>query len=97
MNAGHLWPLNLAYRSNSLVQVKLWDEDAPDPNDLLGRVLIDGTAQQHASATFARDEAHYELGYAVRDLPVVGNPIDAAISRLREFACARLVAAPVQG
>src|SRR3712207_4325247 len=65
LQRGQTRDLNATYIFNNRVEVKLWDEDAPDPNDFLGSVTIDTSLQTSARALFTEDDARYELQYSV--------------------------------
>jgi len=68
LNDGQKWMLSQSYRFEDQVQVKLYDDDLgywPDEHDFLGDVLIDTTPVSHATATFTKDEAYYQLEYSV--------------------------------
>ncbi|MZD16951.1 MULTISPECIES: hypothetical protein [Streptomyces] len=45
------------------VNVELWEEDWPDPDDYLGTVTIPANATGARTGEFTRDEAHYTLHY----------------------------------
>ena len=68
LNDGQKWELSQSYRFEDQVQVKLYDDDLgywPDEHDFLGDVLIDTSPVSHATATFTKDEAYYQLEFSV--------------------------------
>lgn len=40
MNAGQRWQLGYSFPFDKKVVVKLWDEDSPDPDDLIGTLIV---------------------------------------------------------
>jgi hypothetical protein len=59
------WSLQQEFLFTRTVEVKLRDEDSPDPDDRLGWITIPAAPAQHATAGFSEDEASYTLSYSV--------------------------------
>ncbi len=83
MDDGEKWQLNRSYSFKEKVEVKLWDEDSPDPDDFLGSVVIDTSLGSGATASFTRDDANYKLWYSVVDIPDV-DPVQEAITKFEQ-------------
>lgn len=82
LNDGQGWPLNRSYTFNSQVEVKLWDEDSPDADDLLGKVTIGTALKSHETASFTGDDAHYKMWYSVVDVEEAeSDAVQKAIAR----------------
>lgn len=81
MNDGNKWTLNFSYKFKNKAEVKLFDEDWPDPDDKLGTLNLDLSLKNNATAFFKEDDADYILWYNVADVPDV-DPVEQA---LREF------------
>ena len=79
MNNGQRWALNQTYTYQTAAQVKLWDEDTPDEDDLLGTVNIGATAGA-ATGTFTGDGASYKLSYQVVATTATASADDAALA-----------------
>lgn len=71
MQEGQTWELNRQFHFNNTAEVKLWDEDSPDPDDFLGSTTIQTVARTNGSALFTHDEARYKLSYDVTFIPQV--------------------------
>lgn len=67
MSPGKIWNLDKQFSFTNEVVIALYDIDEPpfDPNDYLGRVIIENTPTSRGRAIFNRDGAHYELTYRV--------------------------------
>jgi hypothetical protein len=63
------WDMSRSFTFLNSVEVRLWDEDDPDPDDFLGSVMIDNNPKNDASASFTGDGANYELWYSVVSAP----------------------------
>lgn len=83
MNNGNMWQINRAYTFKDEVEVKLWDEDSPDADDLLGSVTITTSLQSNGTASFTQDGASYKLWYSVVDAPDV-NLVQEALTRFEK-------------
>ncbi|MBE9157631.1 hypothetical protein IQ265_12460 [Nodosilinea sp. LEGE 06152] len=83
LDNGQTWSLNQTYAFNSSVEIKLWDEDSPDADDLLGSVRITTGLTSGATAAFTRDGANYQLRYQVVDVPSV-DPVASAIAAFEQ-------------
>lgn len=69
MRRGQTWPLDQNFNFEKSITVRLWDEDSPDPDDLLGAVVL-GSPTASATATFTLDGADYTLSYrTTKSLP----------------------------
>jgi hypothetical protein len=85
MDEGDTWQLNRAYTFKDKVEVKLWDEDFPDADDLLGSAIIGNSLQGNGTASFTQDGANYKLWYSVVDAPDV-NLVQEALTRFETSA-----------
>ena len=83
MNNENMQQLNQAYTFKDKVEVKLWDEDSPDADDLLGSAIITNSLQSNATASFTQDDANYKLWYSVIDAPDV-NLVQEALTRFEK-------------
>ncbi|MBD0268444.1 MAG: hypothetical protein ICV77_09130 [Cyanobacteria bacterium Co-bin8] len=83
LNNGQTWALNQAFSFQNFVDIKLWDEDSPDADDLLGSVRITANPTPAATAAFTRDGANYQLRYQVAPAPST-SPVDAAIATFKQ-------------
>lgn len=83
LNNKQVWTLNRAYPFKDKVEIKLWDEDSPDADDFLGSVRIETGLTDHATASFTRDGANYQLAYRVIDVPDI-DPVQAAIEAFQQ-------------
>ena len=81
LNNGQKWDIGSSFNFNTQVEVKLWDEDWPDPDDFLGSVIIDTSLIDHATASFTQEGANYQLLYSVADVPIPVDPVTQAITR----------------
>jgi hypothetical protein len=62
MEVGDVWEIGKVYQFRTSLELKLWDYDWPDPNDLLGRQIITGNfVMENLSIAFGKDDADYEL------------------------------------
>jgi hypothetical protein len=78
--------INKTYTFKNSVEFKLWDEDWPDADDLLGTVTVNKFAQPSGRAGFTQDDASYSLLYKVEG-PSSGKetPQARADRLLKEF------------
>jgi hypothetical protein len=69
LNVGQFADLQLTRPIRGQALVDLFDEDWPDSDDFLGRIVINESeaGQPQHSQTFTLDEAHYTLHYKVRE------------------------------
>lgn len=81
LNNGQKWDIGSSFNFNNQVEVKLWDEDSPDPDDFLGSSSIDTSLVDHAIASFTKEGANYQLVYSVADVPIPVDPVTQAITR----------------
>jgi alkaline phosphatase D len=66
MKKGHTWSLNQTLYFNQTVEIDLFDEDSPDPDDLLGQLTVNaGNLVQNETYKFTEDGANYTLTYTV--------------------------------
>lgn len=71
MRKRRTWRINKSYNYKNQVRIKLYDEDWPDADDLLGQVNIVPNDVTNATKRFNRDGADYKLFYSVVDVPDV--------------------------
>ncbi|MUT68751.1 hypothetical protein [Paenibacillus sp. NEAU-GSW1] len=76
LDNGQSWSLNRSFKFNNKVEVKLWDEDSPDPNDHLGSVQIGTNLVNNAIGTYKNYGSSYELNFSVINIPDTVNPVD---------------------
>ncbi len=83
LNDGQKWGLNRSYTFQNNVEVRLWDEDSPDRDDFLGKIVIDTNLKNHTTASFTGDDASYKLWYSVVDAPPI-DPVQEAINKFEK-------------
>jgi hypothetical protein len=82
LNDGQKWYLNKSYKFKNKIEIKLWDEDSPDPDDYLGGNTISTSIASHATVSFKRDDANYKLWYSVVDEPDA-DPVQEALNQFK--------------
>lgn len=65
LNNQETWTINSSYLFTERAKVKLWDEDWPDPDDLLGTVFIEAQPCQESTLSISGGDADYRLFYRV--------------------------------
>src|SRR5690348_13960577 len=66
LNDGETWPIGLSFPFNDSVTVKVWDEDWPDADDLLGTVSLGPMPLSDTVASLNGPNFHYELTYSIQ-------------------------------
>src|SRR5262249_52206266 len=86
LNDQESWEINNSYLFTERARVKLWDEDFPDPDDLLGTVAIEGQPCQKCTVSITGDGADYQLLYdvAYRLFPEDFDPVLSEISSFEQ-------------
>jgi hypothetical protein len=59
------WTINRSYLYAERIKVKLWDQDSPDPDDLIATVFIEAEPCQKCTVSMTGDNADYRLVYNV--------------------------------
>lgn len=67
MGEGDYWSMNQSFSFENEVNIKVYDEDSPDPNDLLGQLVIGTDTTSGQTVDFASDSARYQLRYTVSE------------------------------
>gem|GEM_PF-305936 len=75
------WQLNQSHVFENGVSVRLYDKDWPDPDDLLGEVVIGPDPTVQAMGYFTLDDADYELTYSVAVYSL--DPVQSALDAFR--------------
>jgi len=68
LNDGKTWSVNRTFSYNKTLRIELWDLDSPDPDDLLGSLMISPTSSAGVTIKqrFTRDDADYTLTYDLK-------------------------------
>lgn len=79
VDEGDEWYVGRSYIYQNGIELKLWDEDSPDSDDLLGTVALGKNLVNHAQVSFLLDGADYELQYSIIEVapPPIQTPEDA--------------------
>jgi hypothetical protein len=78
------WPIQHPYLFEEQIKVKLWDEDWPDPDDLIDTVFIGAHTCQDSTVSMTGDGADYRLAYRVAQR-VLPRDFDLALREISLF------------
>ena len=67
LNTEETWLLNEEFSFDAKVEIKLWDEDEIDGDDLLGQHVIGPELLHRGRVDFNKDDAKYQLWFEVVD------------------------------
>lgn len=78
---GEEWPLALAVPFDESLEIRLWDDDWPDPDDPLGSFVVAGQVAGRTSQQVSYKDARYEVVYSVIAADEVSDDLAALEDR----------------
>lgn len=83
MEEGEVWRLGRTFSFDDRVVVRLLEEDAPDPDDVLGQETIAAATTRGRTMRLSGSGASYELQYAVTERPD-RDPVQRSLDAFRQ-------------